>query len=109
MEIYLAHNHFDKTHLEEVKAEMIKMGAPTIRVVDMGEGLYAAIEGCHRLRAASELGIEPNLDVLDYDAVADLDVTDKTLGLDLDNPGMTVADLVSDFNRRQWLEFADQE
>jgi len=109
MEVYLAHNHYDKAHLEEVKAVMLKMGAPTIRVIDMGEGLYAAIEGCHRLRAAAALDITPNFDVLDYDEVADLDVTNKALGLDLDNPGMTIADLVSDFNRRQWLEFADQD
>ena len=105
MEIYLVHDHYDKNHLEEVKTEMLKLGAPTIRVIDMGEGLFAAIEGCHRLRAAAALGIIPDLNVLDYDAVADLDVTDPALGLDLDNPGMTVADLVSDFNRRQYVTF----
>ncbi len=105
MEIYLVHDHYDEEHLAEVKADMLALGAPTVRVIDMGEGIYAAIEGCHRLRAAAALGITPDLNVLDYDAVADLDVTDPALGLDLDNPGMTVADLVSDFNRRQYVVF----
>jgi len=105
MEIYLVHDHYDEEHLAEVKAEMEALGAPTVRVIDMGEGIYAALEGCHRLRAAAALGITPDLNVLDYDAVAELDVTDPALGLDLDNPGMTVADLVSDFNRRQYVTF----
>lgn len=105
MEIYLVHDHYDEEHLAEVKADMLALGAPTVRVIDMGEGIYAAIEGCHRLRAAAALGITPDLNVLDYDAVADLDVTDPALGLDLDNPGMTIADLVSDFNRRQYVVF----
>lgn len=107
MEVYLVHSHFDKCHLEEVKAEMAELGTPRIRVIDMGEGLYAAIEGCHRLRAAAALDLTPELDILDYNAIADLDVTDPALCLDLDNPGMTISDLVSNFNRRAWLEFGD--
>lgn len=108
MEIFLTHDHYDKTHLEDVKAEMIKLGAPTIRVFDMGEGMYAAIEGCHRLRAAAALGVTPEIEILDYDALADIDVTDEQahgLGLDLDNPGTTFAQIIDGWNWRKSFVF----
>ena len=67
--IVLAHNHYSQSHLEAVKASMIKLGAPTIRVYDLGfENLCQAIEGCHRLRACEELGIMPTLQYVDSEA-----------------------------------------
>lgn len=62
--IYLSHDHYDPDHLVEVKAEMAKLGSPTIRVID-ADGGYWAVEGCHRLRAAEELGVPVNVVVLD--------------------------------------------
>ena len=66
MKIVLIHNHYDAVHLDQVKAEMKKLGAPVIRVYDLGfDDLYQAIEGCHRLRACEALGIAPKIDVID--------------------------------------------
>lgn len=64
--IVLLHNHFDADHLAKVVEEMKVMGAPTIRVYDLGfDGLFQAVEGCHRLRACEILEIEPEIDVID--------------------------------------------
>jgi hypothetical protein len=63
MYVKLLHNHYDPQHLAEVKAEMLTLGTPTIRVIDGGD-MYYAVEGCHRLRAAAELGIEPDFVVV---------------------------------------------
>ena len=60
MEIALYHKHYDKQHLEKVKTEMQKRGAPTIRCIwSPAYNLWMAVEGCHRLRAAHDLGITP--------------------------------------------------
>lgn len=69
--VYLIHAP-DPDHLKEVKAEMQRLGAPTIRVVDCGD-YYMALEGAHRLTAAHELGLAPNLVV--YDQEVEIDVT----------------------------------
>ena len=66
MKIVLAHNHYDQSHLDAVVDQMRDQGAPTIRVYDLEfDGLVQAIEGCHRLRAAEILGIEPELEFID--------------------------------------------
>jgi len=67
--LYLIHT-VDPDKIAEVKDEMRERGAPTIRVVDCGDH-YMAIEGCHRLVAAAELGVAPNLVVLPQDAMVD--------------------------------------
>lgn len=60
MEIALYHNHYTEQHLEEVKAEMVKRGAPVIRAIwSEAYGMWMAVEGCHRIRAAKALGIVP--------------------------------------------------
>lgn len=64
-------NRTKPEHLEAVKAEMIELGAPTIRVVDCAD-YYMALEGSHRLNAAKALGIEPNLIVFDQDDEIDI-------------------------------------
>lgn len=61
--------------LETVKAEMLKLGAPTIRVVDCGDYLMA-LEGCHRIAAAHALGIEPQLVIYAQDDEIDVTVFD---------------------------------
>jgi len=68
MNIILAHNHFDKNHLEAVVSDMEKLGAPEIRCYDPDyENFVFAIEGCHRLRACEILGIEPKLIFIEPD------------------------------------------
>jgi hypothetical protein len=63
--IALLHNHFDFGHLTSVMREMQTLGAPQIRVVHVEGDLYQAIEGCHRLRAAAALGLQPDFEELD--------------------------------------------
>lgn len=72
--IYLIHAP-DPSKLETVKAEMQVRGAPTIRVVDCGDH-YMALEGCHRLCAAAELGLVPDLVVLEQDEMVAADSLD---------------------------------
>jgi hypothetical protein len=67
MKITLVHDHFNKDHLEEVIAEMKTLGAPTIRVFEIEDDWYQAIEGCHRLRACEILGLVPQIEILDSD------------------------------------------
>ncbi len=106
MNIALVHDDYDTAHLAEVKADMATMGAPVIRAIWMDDyDMWAALEGCHRIRAAKELGFVPVIDPVDYDAVCDMDLTDPSLGLDLDNPGSTVGWLVDDCHRRAIIAF----
>jgi len=67
MRVILFHNHFDVEHLDEVKAEMNTLGAPTIKAVWMDcWDSWVALEGCHRLRAAHALGITPEIEAVEY-------------------------------------------
>lgn len=89
MNIVLLHNHFDQNKLDSVIEEMKVLGAPTIRCYDLGfDNLIQAVEGCHRLRAAEELEIEPIIEMIDSDTKI------EGLGLDCgDNMATTVAEL----------------
>ena len=110
MEIALIHDHYSEEHLAEVRGAMATLGAPTIRAIWMdGYDMWAALEGCHRIRAAEQLGLVPVIEPIDYDDVCDMDCTDPELGLDLDNPGTTVADLVDDCHRRKTITFEDDD
>lgn len=72
--VYLIHE-IDAAKLESVKVEMTRLGRPTIRVVDCGDHLMA-IEGTHRLAAAADLGIVPDLTILEQDDLIDADSLD---------------------------------
>lgn len=72
--IHLPHQT-DPDHLAAVKAEMQRLGAPAVRVVDCGDH-YMAIEGTHRLTAAAELGIVPALEILEQDDLVEADSLD---------------------------------
>jgi len=56
-------NKADPKHLDEVIAQMQVLGAPTVKAVWCGD-CYRAVEGSHRLAAASKLGLTPILDVI---------------------------------------------
>lgn len=58
-------------HLEAVKAEMQRLGAPRIEVVDCGDH-YFALEGSHRLAAAAALGLSPELVVREQDEMIEI-------------------------------------
>lgn len=67
MKIALVHNHYDEKHLQEVIEEMKTLGAPKVHAVWMEcYGHWAALEGCHRLRAAQQLGLTPEIIEVEY-------------------------------------------
>ncbi len=63
-------NPTDADHLAEVIKEMRALGAPVIRAVETCHGLVA-IEGSHRLAAAAELGLAPEIVVIAEDEIVD--------------------------------------
>jgi len=77
--IALYHKHYSKDHLAEVKNEMVKLGAPRIRAIwsDL-YGMWLAVEGCHRLRAAQELGLTPEIIDITNDDEVTVDGRDGT-------------------------------
>ncbi len=106
MLIALTHNHFDESHLEEVKKEMIKLGAPTIKAVWMEVfGHWAAMEGCHRIRAAKELGLTPIIEEVEYSEETTLEV----LGCDDSGEGYTVSYIADTSYSSNVFEFDEDE
>lgn len=101
--ISLLHDHYDANHLAAVVSEMRTMGAPTIRAVDLGEGQWAALEGCHRLRAAAELGLTPILVPVEYSETLTTD--DLGMAKDFDGESWLVADLIADAWKREAVRF----
>jgi hypothetical protein len=63
MTIVLLHSHYDKAHLANVTEEMRELGAPTIKAIwNEMNGIWFALEGCHRLRAAEALELTPEIE-----------------------------------------------
>jgi hypothetical protein len=107
MNIILLHSHYDKEHLAEVKAEMVTLGAPTIRAIWLEmHGAWMALEGCHRIRAAKALGLTPEIEEINGgDYALDDEACDHCL--DIDSPGTTMQDLIDDAHRQTMIEFED--
>jgi hypothetical protein len=102
MQIGLIHKHFDQAHLEAVKTEMLVMGAPVIKAVWVEcHGVWAALEGCHRIRAAQALGLTPEIEEIEYS-----DETLESLGLDVQD-GVTVSQIADDLWSAKIICFAD--
>ena len=55
---------------------MIANGAPTIRAIDLGDDEYAAVEGSHRVAIAHELGLIPEIQIIDLEDEIEHDVED---------------------------------
>ena len=56
------HWYWSPTHLDEVKRDMERLGAPRLRgYLDPVSGAFMLREGTHRIRAAQALGIAPTL------------------------------------------------
>jgi hypothetical protein len=62
--ILAKHLPYDSGHLGPVLDEMLLCGPPTIRCLRVGEWVFLALEGSHRLAAASALGLAPRLVVV---------------------------------------------
>ena len=66
--IVLLHSEYDKAHLAQVTAQMRELGPPTIKAFyDHGNGIWIALEGCHRLRAAESLGLMPEIEEIEVE------------------------------------------
>jgi hypothetical protein len=97
MKIALVHTHYSQKHLKEVKDETQVMGSPTIKAVWLEcYCMWAALEGCHRIRAAADLGLPITIQEYEYSDVEALQVMDPNLGLDIDNNELTVGELIAD-------------
>jgi hypothetical protein len=98
MRIALYHAHYNEDRLASVTAEMLRLGAPKVKAVwSTTIDAWAALEGAHRLRAASELGLVPVIEQVPYSATLrlredlDLDVEeDLSTAYVADHPGDTV-------------------
>lgn len=101
MRIALVHSHYNEQHLAEVMGQMKTMGAPAIHAVWMEcYGHWAALEGCHRLRAAAELGLTPEIIEVDYSD----DMASSVLGYDGDND-YPISEICDDSHKATILEF----
>lgn len=68
MQIALYHSHYEEDHLEAVATEMKTLGAPEIKCIwSECYGMWLAVEGCHRLRAAQLLDITPQISEIDLE------------------------------------------
>lgn len=106
MQIALIHKHFDAAHLEAVKAEMAALGAPTIKAVWMEcWGVWAALEGCHRIRAAHALGLTPEIEEVEYSE----DVTQADLGIADSDDCYTIAEIADAAHSAVIVTFEDAE
>ena len=103
MKITLVHDHFEQDHLDHVIEEMKTLGAPTVKAVWLDYmGSWAALEGCHRLRAAEALGLTPEIEPIEYDDVT----TVQDFGLDYEDD-FRVCEIVDGAYARHTLEFAE--
>ena len=101
MKIALAHDHYEQEHLDRVIEDMKALGAPTIKAVWMGcWDVWAALEGCHRLRAAEVLGLIPEIDPVEYES----GTLTSDLGLDYQDE-TTISEVVDGAYARKSLEF----
>jgi len=104
MQIALIHKYFGPAHLEAVKAEMMVMGAPVIKAVWMEcYGAWAALEGCHRIRAAQALGLIPEIEEIEYSD----EITTEELGLDFGGDVWTVAEIADGVPHSAVIHFED--
>lgn len=98
----IAINAPEPTHLASVIEAMQDLGASTIKAVWMEVwGAWVALEGSHRLAAASALGVTPELEEIDYDETTSL----ADLGCDDSGDGFTVADICDSAWERSGLTY----
>lgn len=105
MNIILIHDHFSPDHLAEVQSEMLHLGAPSIRAVWIEcQHAWMALEGCHRIRAAAALGLEPEIVEIDFDE----DTLLSEIGcLDAHGDDCTIGELADDAWRRHVVRLED--
>ncbi len=60
----LIENKVTPSRYKKVMSIMRNLGEPVIECIQVGEGIYYALEGSHRVTSAKELGMKPVLDVV---------------------------------------------
>ena len=101
MRIALVHSHYDQEKLEKVIEQMKELGAPKIHAVCMGcYGHWAALEGCHRIRAAKELGLTPEIIEVEYSD----EMASTVTGYDGDED-YPISEICDDSHRSTIIEF----
>jgi tetrahydromethanopterin S-methyltransferase subunit A len=103
----IAINKAEKEHLEEVKREMLILGAPVLKAVwDESYGAWIALEGSHRIAAAKELNLIPLIEEIKYEYNSDyqeqMDIKDIIEGADVDG---TIEDLVDKAYKGPFFSF----
>ena len=103
MKVALVHSHYSEQHLQEVISEMRTLGAPAIHAVWMEcYGHWAALEGCHRIRAAKALGLTPKIIEVDYSD----EMTSAIAGYDGDQD-YTISEICDESHEAVIIEFED--
>ena len=103
MNIILVHDHFDTEHLETVKSEMLKLGQPTIKAtyIEMYDS-FVALEGCHRIRAAKELGLNINIEEIDVNEYYNTEISEIVEGMETE---CTLGELIDSCTTRKSIKF----
>ncbi|HYX39353.1 MAG TPA: hypothetical protein VE954_40140 [Oligoflexus sp.] len=102
LKIALLHERVNVNQLEMIKKEMAVLGRPVIRAVWTDTyGMWLALEGTHRLRAAYEMSLLP----LVYEVAYQPDVTLSSLGLDCESDTTTLEDVLNSCYRATVLHF----
>ncbi len=103
MRIALVHTEYDSSRLIKIRDEMIRIGAPKIHAVWMDcYDHWQALEGCHRLRAAYDLGLTPEIIEVDYTD----QMCSSIIGYDGDSDYM-VSEICDDGHRAKILEYQE--
>ena len=68
-------------------------------------GHWAALEGCHRVRAAKALGLTPIIEEIEYSE----DVTLDDVGCDQSGDGCTIAEVCDDSYRAEIVIFSEDD
>ena len=92
--VIMRHSYYDADHLAEVVEEMRTMGAPTLRAVEIDGEIYL-LEGCHRVRAAVELGLPVTLEMLEYDPETDGDTLPEDFADGIQGSEATMAECIA--------------
>ena len=103
MLIVLLHPQYDDEHLQQVIAEMQIKGAPVIRCIwSKNYSCYFAVEGCHRLRAAAALNINPIIKDISAQKTATIQLEQKNKKVFVKN---FLAEMEEDASTAAYLDF----
>ena len=108
--VILLHAYYDEEHLKEVVSEMKTMGTPVIRGFYCEcFGAFLALEGCHRIRAAKQLGLVPVFEEVEFEDITEVvnDVCDGIL-VDDDTFESVISTASTSANRGGMIEFEDE-